>query len=152
MAGNARVLIVENQDMLRVVLFTVLRHQPLEVDTATNGAEALERVLTCDYALILLDLNLPDGESVQFLRDFREARPDAPSFVLAVRDPGREIDLGDSKVNAILNKPLEIDTLAEIVRECALVVPPPPEPAHHCPPAESEIKHQTEHGGSMLTN
>jgi DNA-binding response OmpR family regulator len=152
MAGEARVLIVENQDMLRVVLFTVLRHQPLAVDTAATATEALERVMSCDYALILLDLNLPDGESVEFLRAFRENRPEASSFVLAVRDPGKEVDLGPNKVNAILNKPLEIDTLAEIVRECALVVPPPPEPAHHCPPAESDVKEQMDHGGSMLTN
>jgi DNA-binding NarL/FixJ family response regulator len=152
MAGDARVLIVENQDMLRVVLFTVLRHQPLEVDTAASAAEAMEKIATCDYALILLDLNLPGGEGIRFLETFREARPDATSFVLAVRDPGKEIDLGTVRVNAILNKPLEIDTLAEIVRECALVVPPPPEPMTHCPPAESEIKEQMDHGGSALTN
>ena len=152
MAGDARVLIVEDQDMLRVVLFTVLRHQPLAVDTAATGAEALERVESCDYALILLDLDLPDGESVEFLTKFRASRPEATSFVLAVRDPGKEVDLGAAKVNAILNKPLEIDTLAEIVRECALVVPAPPDPVHHCPPAESEITEQMDHGGSMLTN
>jgi two-component system OmpR family response regulator len=152
MAGDARVLIVESQDTLRVVLFAVLRHQSLAVDTAATAAAALERIATCDYALILLDLNLPDGESVEFLRSFRETRPDATTFVLAVRDPGQDVDLGTTKVNAILNKPLEIDTLAEVVRECALVVPPPPEPLGHCPPAESEIKEQMDHSGSMLTN
>ena len=152
MAGDARVLIVESQPMLRAVLFTVLRHQPLGVDTAASAAEALERVMVCDYALILLDLNLPDGESVEFLREFREARPEATSFVLAVRDPGGEINLGTTKVNAILTKPLDVEALAEVVHECALVVPPPPEPAHHCPPAESEIRERMDRGGSMQAN
>jgi CheY-like chemotaxis protein len=74
-----------------------------------------------------------------FLIRFHEARPESTTFVLAVRDPNSDdkyIDAG--VVSAVLNKPLEIDTLAEITRECALVVPPPEEPLE-CPPSESEI-------------
>ena len=86
-ASEARVLIVESNDALRVMLFTILRHQPLAVDTATNADEAIERVTTCDYALILIDINLPDGDGPRFLRRFRSERPEATTFVIAVRDP-----------------------------------------------------------------
>ncbi|HLJ73434.1 MAG TPA: response regulator [Thermoanaerobaculia bacterium] len=136
-AAEARVLVIENNDALRVVLFTVLRHQPLGVDTATNADDAIEKVKKCDYALILLDMNLPDGESEDFLRRFRETRPEATSFILAVRDPRVELTIEPSQMNAIVNKPLEIDMLADVVRECALVVEPPPDPLP-CPPADSD--------------
>jgi len=136
-ATEARVLVIESNDALRVVLFTVLRHQPLGVDTTTNAEDAIEKVNTCDYALILLDMNLPDGESEDFLRRFRETRPEATSFILAVRDPRVELTIDPNMVNAIVNKPLEIDTLADVVRECALVVEPPADPLP-CPPSESE--------------
>jgi DNA-binding response OmpR family regulator len=136
-AAEARVLVIENNDALRVVLFAVLRHQPLGVDTATSADDAIEKVNKCDYALILLDMNLPDGESEEFLRRFRETRPEATSFILAVRDPRVELTIEPSWMNAIVNKPLEIDTLADVVRECALVVEPPPDPLP-CPPAESD--------------
>ena len=62
MNEQPRVLIIENNDALRAMLFTILRHQPVAVDTAATSAEALQRVLTCDYELILIDMNLPDGE------------------------------------------------------------------------------------------
>jgi DNA-binding response OmpR family regulator len=150
-ASSARVLIVEDNDALRVMLFTILRHQPLTVDTAGTADEAMTRVQECDYALILIDMNLADDESGTFLRRFHEQRPDATTFIIAVRDPGKEVTIDPGVVGAILNKPLEIDTLAEVCRECALVVPPPEEP-RPCPPADSEARSQIERDPTVLPN
>ncbi len=150
-ATEARVLIVEDNDVLRVMLFTVLRHQPLGVDTASTAEEAMEKVRTCDYALILLDMNLPDEEGEEFLRRFRDFRPQATSFILAVRDPRVDLTIEPGLVNAVVNKPLEIDTLADVVRECALVVTPPDDPLP-CPPAESEIRGRIQRDDSFLPN
>ncbi|HEY8182065.1 MAG TPA: response regulator [Thermoanaerobaculia bacterium] len=141
--SEAKVLIIENNDALRVVLFTVLRHQPLGVDTASCSEAAMEKVRACDYALILLDMDLPDDDSEEFLRRFHDFRPDATTFILAVRNPRVDQILEQGMVNAVVNKPLEIDTLADVVRECALVVPPPEDPLS-CPPSDSEIRSQME--------
>jgi DNA-binding NtrC family response regulator len=146
---NPRVLIIEDQDVLRVMLFTILRHQPLDVDTAVSCDSAMARVETCDYALILIDMNLERGEAESFLSRFRQSRPEAKTFIIAVRDPNKDVQI-DPSVSAILNKPIEIDTLAEVVRECAIVVPPPEDPLP-CAPAESDIT-QSMRGGSSLTN
>ncbi|MCU1347424.1 MAG: hypothetical protein JWO56_454 [Acidobacteria bacterium] len=150
MPNDTRVLIIESDDALRVMLFTILRHQPLGVDTAASAEAALERVRICDYALILIDASLPGDECQQFLSRFREERPESTSFILAVRDPRHEVFFEPDQVSAVLNKPLEVDTLAEIVRECALVVPQPEDPLP-CAPAESDIRAQMERG-SYYTN
>jgi DNA-binding response OmpR family regulator len=150
MTDHPRVLIVEDNDALRVMLFTILRHQPLAVDTAATGAEALEKVLQCDYALILIDMNLPEKQSERFIAEFKENRPEATSFVIAVRDPASEVYIDSSMVVAVLNKPIELDTLAEVVRECAFLVPAPEEPLP-CPPAESDIRARIDRG-SYLAN
>ena len=150
-ASKARVLIVEDNDALRVMLFTVLRHQPLAIDTATNAEEAMERVAACDYALILIDMDLAAAEAIDFLRRFHDERPDAGTFVLAVRDPKQDSEIDPHLVSAVVNKPMEIDTLADVVRECALVVPPPDNPLS-CPPAESEIHSRFDDSGSFLAN
>jgi DNA-binding NtrC family response regulator len=147
MATETRVLIIEDNDALRVVLFTVLRHQPLAVDTAATVRDALEKVRSCDYALILIDMDLAGGGAGDFLDTFRDERPEAATFVIAARDPRKDTFIDPEIVSAILNKPLEIDTLAEVVRECALVVPPPADPLE-CPPAESEIAEQLYRGDS----
>lgn len=143
MNTEPRVLIFESNDVLRTMLFTILRHQPVGVDTAVSADEALKKVTNCDYALILVDTDMTDAP--RFLTRFREERPEATSFVLAVRDGRSDAFLDPEIVSAVLSKPLEIDTLAELVRECALVVPPPEDPLN-CPPAESDLRSRMERG------
>ena len=150
MENNPRVLIVEGQDVLRVMLFTILRHQPLSVDTAASADEAMAKVQTCDYALILIDANLENDGADWFLKRFREWRPESTTFIIAVRDPNKMSIVDTGTVSAVLNKPLEIDTLAEVVRECAIVVLPPEDPIP-CPPAESDDSAAAD-GDSTLTN
>jgi hypothetical protein len=70
-----RVLIVEGNDALRAMLFTILRHQPVGVDTAVTADDAWQKILNCDYALIVMDMDTP--EAAGFLTRFREERPEA---------------------------------------------------------------------------
>ena len=140
-----RVLVVESNEALRVLLFTILRHQPLAVDTAVSADDALEKVGNCDYALIVVDVDLPNEDGLRFIRQFREQRPDGTSFILAVRDPKGEAFLDPEHVSAVLNKPLEIDTMAEVVRECAYVVPPPEDPLP-CPQSDSDVRSRLDRG------
>jgi DNA-binding response OmpR family regulator len=140
------VLIVEDNDALRMLLFTILRHQPLAVDTAATAEEAIEKVALCDYALIVVDMDMSREAGPAFVAAFRAEKPEGNTFVLAVRDPSDESFVDPRLVNAIMNKPVEIDTLAELVRECARVVPPPPEETTGCPPSESDIRMKMERG------
>jgi DNA-binding response OmpR family regulator len=141
--NEPRVLVIENNDALRAMLFTILRHQPVEVDTAITAEDAWTKVTNCDYALIVIDMDLPEMAGQSFLARFLAERSEAPTFILAVRNPGDDNYLDPAVVSAVLNKPLEIDTLAELVRECSLVVPPPDNPLP-CPPADSEIRTRME--------
>ncbi len=140
-SDRPRVLVIEENDALRVMLFAILRHQPVEVDTAATLDDALAKVRACDYALILIDLTTEEDDgATEFLQTFRLERPEATSFVIAVRDPKSDLYIDPELVAAVLNKPLEIDTLAEVVRECALVVPPPEDPLPCPAPAESDVR------------
>lgn len=140
-----RVLIVEDNDVLRTMLFTILRHQPIGVDTAATADEALLKVTQCDYALIIIDADMPNGACRKFAARFHEERPEATTFMLAVRDPKNDHYLNPELFSAVLNKPLEIDMLAEVVRETAHVVPRPEDPLH-CPPSESDVRTKMERG------
>ena len=149
MNNEPRVLIVQSNDALRALLFTILRHQPQAVDTAATVDEAMDKVRACDYALIIVDADMSENAAVTFLENFRDERPEATTFMLAVRDPNNDIYLDPELFSAVVNKPLEIDTLAELVRECASVVPPPEQPLTTCPPSESEIRTRLERAPYM---
>ncbi len=140
MNDEPRVLIVESNDTLRAMLFTILRHQPVGVDTAATAEEALQKVSHCDYALAVVDMDLPHGDGLQFVSRFRDQRPEATTFILAVRDPKNALYLDPKLISAVMNKPLEIDLLSEVVRECALVVVPPEDSLPCTTPPESDIR------------
>ena len=69
----------------------------------------------------------------------------------SVRDPKGESTVDAAMVSAVLNKPLEIDTLAEAVRECAGAVVLP-DGSMPCPPADSDIRSRMDRSGSFYTN
>jgi DNA-binding response OmpR family regulator len=146
MSDEPRVLLVESNDTLRAMLFTILRHQPVGVDTAVTAEEALEKVGQCDYALAVVDMDMPNGNGATFLSRFHEQRPESTTFILAVRDPRNDIYLDSELISAVMNKPLEIDLLAELVRECSLVVELPENALPCTSPPESDIRARMERG------
>ena len=77
MPDNPRILIIEEHTALRAMLFAVLRHQSLSVDTAASTHEALEHISTCDYALILIEF--------MFDKDLQEATQDLRDAIALVR-------------------------------------------------------------------
>jgi len=146
-----RILIVEGDDALRTMLFTILRHQPLDVDTAATYDAAISHILVCDYAVILVDLSAGEPNGAAFLRDFREKRPDATSFVIGVTEDVSE-SFEPNTVNVLLQKPFEISSLAEAVRECALIVPPSEDLEQGCPPPESDTPSKLDESGTFYMN
>ena len=84
-----RVLVVDDEPMVREVLTRYLRGDGFEVATAADGEEALARFGETEPDLVLLDLMLPrlDGYEV-----FRRLRERAPTPVIMITARGEEID------------------------------------------------------------
>lgn len=120
---SPRVLIVEDDDSIRALLGAALRREPLEVDTARNGAEALALTSTNEYALILLDLMMPHLNGFEFLDAFHRgpAKRQSVIFVLTAFDDAMVGRLDASQVHAVLRKPFDVGQLVSMVREVALM-------------------------------
>jgi CheY-like chemotaxis protein len=65
----AKVLLVEDEDILRDAYQEVLLSSGTDLDVARNGMEALERCSSGSYDLILLDLMMPVLDGVSFLKE-----------------------------------------------------------------------------------
>ena len=61
-----RILVVEDEPVIRELVRSMLHDGPVEVETAANGVEGLKRARTQTFHLILLDVVLPlmDGVTV----------------------------------------------------------------------------------------
>jgi CheY-like chemotaxis protein len=115
-----RVLIVDDDPDVRGILGTVLRQQALIVDAATNGAEALALLRDHHYAVVLLDLMMPEMDGFGVLEAIHgDVELDSP-VVLVVSGADRATlnRLDASLIHGVLRKPFDPNELAAVVVAC----------------------------------
>lgn len=88
-----RVLVVEDDPILRDVYQTILATQPYICDIATNGQEALEKCRNNSYDLILLDLMMPVMNGVDFLESYEDIEAmKSKIIILSSLSSGKELE------------------------------------------------------------
>ncbi|MEZ6014888.1 MAG: response regulator transcription factor [Planctomycetota bacterium] len=85
-----RVLVIEDEPLLRMALVDALRAEGFEVLEAADGDAGVCMALREDPDAVLLDLMLPGRDGFQVLRALREDRLAAPVLILSAR--GAEYD------------------------------------------------------------
>jgi DNA-binding response OmpR family regulator len=111
-----RILIAEDEPSLITTLTDRLEAEGFEVQTATDGEKALERALSGDFALVLLDVAMPKKNGLDVCRDLRQAGVSTPVLMLTARSQTVDKVVG-LKLGAddYLTKPFEmIELLARI--------------------------------------
>jgi DNA-binding response OmpR family regulator len=78
----ARVLVVDDEPMVREVLVRYLTREGFDVDEAADGTAALKRVSLATPDLVLLDLMLPEVDGYEVLRRLREGTRSPPPVIL----------------------------------------------------------------------
>jgi CheY-like chemotaxis protein len=118
----ARVMVVEDDDMIRQLITVNLEIEGFEVIGAIDGQEALDRVKDVHPTVVTLDVMMPrlDGwETASRLRSDPETA-DIKLVLLSARAQQADLDRGDQiGVDAYLTKPFDPDELIEIVRRLA---------------------------------
>jgi two-component system KDP operon response regulator KdpE len=114
--SGARLLVVEDEPAMIRTLRTNLRGHNFQVETAATAADAKASYDRRAPDLILLDINLPDGDGFEIVRHVRE-RSGTPIIVLSARGGERDkvnaLDLG---ADDYITKPFGIDELLARVR------------------------------------
>lgn len=116
-----RILVIDDDLAIRVLLQAVLRRMKFEVELAEDGAAGLEKLQTDKrYDLVLLDLMMPRLNGYEFIEQIAARYPDVrPHIVVFTAAGKRGVDKipPDTVCNAIL-KPFDLDTFIEIIAEC----------------------------------
>ena len=112
-----RVLIVEDDVLLGRALAAGLRQLGHAIDWFGNGADADSALLAAPYDAMVLDLGLPGGDGLVWLRRWRDRGVKLPVLVLTARDGIDQRIAGlDSGADDYLLKPITIDELAARLR------------------------------------
>ena len=120
MTERKRALIVDDDDPIRTMLAKVVERQDLEVHTARDGEEAIQRIDKDGYAVILLDLMMPRVDGYGVLKHMQQHHPEKlECTIIASAVPASEIlKRFSAPVFRIHAKPFDMAQLIADIRFC----------------------------------
>ncbi len=115
-----KVLVVDDEELFRIMISEILSAEGFEVIVAEDGEEAVEIASASLPDLILMDMNMPKVTGFQAIRTLREKDETKNTPILAVTatdTTGDYEEAYDAGCNGYLTKPIDADRLIEKVKE-----------------------------------
>tara|TARA_R110002153_G_scaffold274352_1_gene449036 strand:+ start:9249 stop:9905 length:657 start_codon:yes stop_codon:yes gene_type:complete len=112
-----RLLLVEDDNLLGEAIRQALHDAAYAIDWVQDGSTALSTMKTQDYALVLLDLGLPQKDGIEVLSELRKAKNAVPIIIITARDAVEDRIKGlDYGADDYLVKPFLINELQARIR------------------------------------
>ena len=122
-----KILLVEDEEKLARMVELELRYEGYEVEKAFDGRTGLDRALSSEHDLILLDIMLPALSGMEVLRRIRKSS-NVPVIMLTARDTVVDKVSGlDSGADDYVTKPFAIEELLARIRAALRKKPARPE-------------------------
>jgi two-component system, OmpR family, KDP operon response regulator KdpE len=115
-AGEARVLVVDDEPQIVRGLRVILQNAGYRVEEATTKREALDSVSIRPPDAIVLDLKLPDGDGVEVLTDVRRWSQIPVVVLSAVGDEEQKVRALDAGADDYVTKPFGTEELLARMR------------------------------------
>lgn len=115
--NNSTVLVVDDDEIVRELIATILRRSGLKVDCAADGDAAFRHLRARAYDSVILDLMLPRMNGFELLREIKSSLPELLPRVVVVTAASEQTlrDFDSSGIRSLLRKPFDIDELVTAV-------------------------------------
>jgi signal transduction histidine kinase len=80
--ARLRILVVEDEPLVREVLLVYLAEDAHQVETAENGREGLEKFKAGEFDLVMTDRSMPEMNGDQLAEEIKKLKPDQPVLLL----------------------------------------------------------------------
>ena len=118
---RARILLAEDNALIRRVAGFQLEDLDYDVDVVENGQEAVAAVATGEYELVLMDLRMPEMDGLAATRAIRAAERESGAHVVVVALTANVLDADreactEAGMDDFLAKPLKLDALRGVLQ------------------------------------
>lgn len=111
----ARILIVDDSEIIRNLLTEYLSDQGHEVDTAIDGQKGIDRALEGDFDIILCDIHMPRKNGYQVFTEVNAAKP-ASRFIMTDSLPDELAEMAqEAGAYGCLTKPFDLDEVTRTI-------------------------------------
>lgn len=120
MGSPNRILVVDDEPAIRALVAKIVQRAGYPVDTARDGAEAIEMLDRTHYAVIVLDLMMPNIDGYGLIRHLKQRGGVRPAvIVVSAGDAAALRQLDGAMVHSIVRKPFDIDVLGDLIAAAA---------------------------------
>ena len=123
---TATILIIDDEDMLRLPIASMLRRKGYSILETRDGATGVDvfKAQAAEIDIVLLDLTLPGMSGKEVLADLRKIRPGIKVVLSTAYGRDRAFrDITEPESVYYLRKPYKIDDLTALLRRVRLEVP-----------------------------
>ncbi|MBI1920453.1 MAG: response regulator [Geobacter sp.] len=113
-----KILVVDDEENARIGLSRLLSREGYQVDSVSNGYEALNYLREKDVNLIVTDINMPEMNGIAFLKELNKNFPNS-NVIMITAYGGVESYIEAMNLGAFeyINKPVKIEELKSILRK-----------------------------------
>lgn len=104
---GVNILIVDDSDELREILEYILKSKGASVDSARDGAEAINKTQSSSYDIILMDMRMPGLDGSETAMKIRSASSNTKIIALTGDVDGDKYLRAESPFNAYIAKPID---------------------------------------------
>lgn len=117
---NAKILVVDDEMIVRKSLGGWLQEEGYDVDVAGSGKEALEALSRDDWDIFLVDIKMPGIDGLELQRRIHEIHPDATVIIMtAYASVDTAVEAMKQGAYDYVVKPFEPEALESLIRKAA---------------------------------
>lgn len=110
-----RALIAEDDPAIRRLVEKLLTRHHVQIDTATDGRTAIEKLRTTRYSVIVLDLMMPDINGFELVEFLKKENIRTPVAVVSAVSQQALKNLDLDVVKLVISKPFDVDEFTKAI-------------------------------------
>jgi DNA-binding response OmpR family regulator len=110
-----RALVVEDDPAIRRLVEKLLQRRGIEIDTAQDGRQAIEKIRDGDYSVLVLDLMLPGATGYEIIDYIKSSGAKVPVVVVSAVSQQALSKLDLEVVKMVISKPFDVTEFTEAI-------------------------------------
>lgn len=116
--SKKRILVVDDEEMIKNLLYEVLRKKNYDVDIAENGSTALQKFKSKPFDLVITDIHIPDINGMQILKTVKETNDEVGVIVItAYGTIENAVEAMKNGAYDYITKPFSVNELTLLVKK-----------------------------------
>jgi len=114
-APRYRALVVEDDPAIRRLVEKLLTRSKIEIDTASDGRTALDKLRTSRYSVLVLDLMVPELNGFEIIEFIKKEQMVLPVAVVSAVSQQALTKLDLDVVKLVISKPFDVDEFTKAI-------------------------------------